>query len=56
MQGKRENTRKRIEKYYLFDLLLFILPANVFLPGGSGNTIRHNEQITHITQNNTKIK
>jgi hypothetical protein len=26
------------------------------LLGGSGNTIRHNKHITHITQNNTKIK
>jgi hypothetical protein len=37
-------------------LLLFIFTANSFLPGGSGNTIRHNKQITHITQNNTMIK
>jgi hypothetical protein len=36
-------------------LLLFILTANGFLPGGSGNAIRHNKQITHITQNNTTI-
>jgi ATP-dependent 26S proteasome regulatory subunit len=28
----------------------------VFLPGDSGNTVRHNKQITHITQNNTTIK
>jgi hypothetical protein len=34
-------------------LLLFILTANGVLPGGSGTTIRHNTQITHITQNNT---
>jgi hypothetical protein len=40
-----------IEKYRLF--LLFILTANEFLPGGSGATIIHNAQITHITQNNT---
>jgi hypothetical protein len=32
--------------------LLFILTANGFLPGGSGNTIRQNKQITNITQNN----
>jgi hypothetical protein len=31
----------------IFVLLLFILTANGFVPGGSGNTIRHN------TQNNT---
>jgi hypothetical protein len=37
-------------------ILLFILTANGFLPGGSGTTIRHNSQITHITQNNTTIK
>jgi hypothetical protein len=30
-------------------LLLFILAANGFLPGGSVNTVRHNKQITHIT-------
>jgi hypothetical protein len=42
-------------RYYLL-LLLFILTANGFLPGGSGYTIRHNKQITHITQNNTTIK
>jgi hypothetical protein len=34
----------------------FILTANGFLPGGSGTTVRHNTQITHITQNNTTIK
>jgi hypothetical protein len=34
-------------------LLLFILTANGFLSGGSSTTIRHNTQITHITQNNT---
>jgi hypothetical protein len=28
----------------------------VFSPGGSGTTIRHNTQTTHITQNNTTIK
>jgi hypothetical protein len=37
-------------------LLLIILTANGFLPGGSGNKIRHKKQITHITQNNTTIK
>jgi hypothetical protein len=37
-------------------LLLFILTANGFLPDGSDNTIRHNKQITYITQNNTTIK
>jgi hypothetical protein len=35
---------------------LFILTANGFLPGSSGNTMRHNKQITYITQNNTTIK
>jgi hypothetical protein len=40
----------------LFLLLLFILTANGYLPGGSGTTIRHNTQITHIKQNNTTIK
>jgi hypothetical protein len=37
-------------------ILLFILTANGFLPSGSGNTIRHNKKLTHITQNNTTIK
>jgi hypothetical protein len=37
-------------------LLLFILTANGFLPGGSSTTIRYNIQITRITQNNTMIK
>jgi hypothetical protein len=37
-------------------LLLFILTANGFSPGGSGTTIRHNIQTTDITQNNTTIK
>jgi hypothetical protein len=37
-------------------LLLFILSANGFLPDGSVTTIRHNTQITHITQNNTTLK
>jgi hypothetical protein len=37
-------------------LLLFILTTNGDLPGASGNTIRHNKQITHITQNNIRIK
>jgi hypothetical protein len=33
-------------------IILFILTANVFVPGGTGTTIRHNTQKTHITQNN----
>jgi hypothetical protein len=37
-------------------ILLFILTANGFSPGGSGTTIRHNTQTTHITQNNITIK
>jgi hypothetical protein len=37
-------------------LLLSILTANGFSPGGSDTTIRHNIQTTHITQNNTTIK
>jgi hypothetical protein len=40
----------------LLSLLLFILTANGFLPGGSDYTIRRKKQITHITQNNTTIK
>jgi hypothetical protein len=37
-------------------IILFILTANGILPGYSDYTIRHNTQITHITQNNTTIK
>jgi hypothetical protein len=36
--------------YYYYS---FIYTANGVLPGGSVTTIRHNTQITHITQNNT---
>jgi hypothetical protein len=44
------------EDYYIILLLLlFILTKNGFLSGGSVNAIRHNKQITHITQNNTTI-
>jgi hypothetical protein len=32
--------------FIIIILLLFILTANGFLPGGSGITIRHNTQIT----------
>jgi hypothetical protein len=35
-----------------FILFIFLI-ANGFLPGGSGTTIRHIAQITHIAQNNT---
>jgi hypothetical protein len=34
-------------------IIIIILTANGFSPGGSGTTIRRNTQITHITQNNT---
>jgi hypothetical protein len=37
--------------YYI--ITLFILTSNWLLAGGNGTTIRHNTQITHITQNNT---
>jgi hypothetical protein len=37
-------------------IIIIILTANGFLPGGNVYTIRHNKQITHITQNNTTIK
>jgi hypothetical protein len=37
-------------------IYIFILTANGFLPGGSGTTVRHNTQIPHITQNNTRLK
>jgi hypothetical protein len=43
-----------ISRYII--MYIFILTANGFSPGGSGITIRHNTQTTHITQNNTTIK
>jgi hypothetical protein len=38
-------------KIYFF--IIYYLAVNGFLPGGSGTTIIHNTQMTHITQNNT---
>jgi hypothetical protein len=46
-----QESKRRFQNLLL--LLLFILIANGFLPGGSGATIRHNTQVTHITQNKT---
>jgi hypothetical protein len=37
-------------------IIIIILTANGYLPGGSGTIIRHNTQITNFTQNNTTIK
>jgi hypothetical protein len=48
--GKYKTVARCIQ---FFNLLLFILTENGFLPGSSGTTIRHNTQITHITHNNT---
>jgi hypothetical protein len=39
-----------------FYFVLFILTAKGFSPGVVGTAIRHNTQITHITQNNTTIE
>jgi hypothetical protein len=50
---KNSTLNLQIRPYTLLFLLLFVLTVNGFLPGGSGSTIRHNTQITHITQNNT---
>jgi hypothetical protein len=36
-----------------FIIIIIYLNCKWGLPGGSGTTIRHNKQITHITQNNT---
>jgi sensor histidine kinase regulating citrate/malate metabolism len=33
--------------------IIIILTGNGFVSGGSVTTVRHNTQITHITQNNT---
>jgi hypothetical protein len=38
---------------FVFYLLFIYLNCKWVLPGGSDTTIRHNTQITHITQNNT---
>jgi hypothetical protein len=41
-------------KIAISEACLFIyINCKWVLPGGSGTTIRHNTQITHITQNNT---
>jgi hypothetical protein len=65
--GRRGNTEFRVKQMANFspaqishcfiNLIydIFILTANGFSPGGSGTTIRHNTQTTHITQNNTTI-
>jgi hypothetical protein len=45
---KGSSVTGRLPVYYYY-----YLTANGFSPGGSGTTIRHNTQITHITQNNT---
>jgi hypothetical protein len=43
-------------KRSICNVIQYLLTANGFFPGGSVYTIRHKKQITHITQNNTKIK
>jgi hypothetical protein len=43
--------------YFVNELFLYLyLTVNGVSPGGSGTTIRHNTQITHIIQNNTTMK
>jgi hypothetical protein len=48
--------RVALMKMIIIILIVFILTANGFLPGGCRTAIRHNTQITHITQNNTTSK
>jgi hypothetical protein len=36
--------------YYYYYYLVIILTADGFLPGGSGTTMSHNTQITHMTR------
>jgi hypothetical protein len=36
----------------IITIIIIILTANGFVPGGNDATIKHNTQITHITQNN----
>jgi hypothetical protein len=49
-------TVNRPNEIFILYYLYLYLTANGFSPGGSGTTIRHNTQITHIIQNNTTIK
>jgi hypothetical protein len=44
------------EKLNFDGVIIIYLTANGASPGGSGTTIKHNTQTTHITQNNTTIK
>jgi hypothetical protein len=49
----------RAKNIYKFNRGYFIINFfnyNGVSPGGRGTTIRHNTQITHITQNNRTIK
>jgi hypothetical protein len=38
--------------YYIIVVFIYF-NCKWVLPGGSGTTIRHNTQTTHVTQNNT---
>jgi hypothetical protein len=49
-ESASENYGHSASKHLKSKELLFILTANGFLPGGSGTTIRHNTQGTHITK------
>jgi hypothetical protein len=53
-----KNTRTSHFRVIIEPLNLFIIYFNFTLvsTGGSGTTIRHNTQITRITQNNITIK
>jgi hypothetical protein len=51
-----EHGISRISKALFLLLLLFILTANGFSPGGSGTTIRYKTQIAYISQYNITIK
>jgi hypothetical protein len=51
------DTNKNVEakqSIVIIIIIIIIYTANRVLPGGSGTTIRHNTQITQITQNNTQ--
>jgi hypothetical protein len=50
-----ETSTKSYGSFPMFSHIIIIIFLNwkCVLPGGSGTAIRHNTQITHITQNNT---
>jgi hypothetical protein len=48
--GRPDSQCVQLGNQLRYTLLYLYLTANGFSPGGSGTTIRHNTQITHIIQ------